>query len=292
MLKPGFIFIDKASGPSSFQIVKKLKRLTGLKSGHTGTLDPFAEGVLPIALGKATRLIEYVQSSRKGYIFTIKFGANTDSLDLTGEVVKESSACPNQEQLSNIIKKFTGKQLQQPPIFSALKVAGKAAYKYARAGEEVELKPRPIEIYSLELLEFNQDIARFNVTCSKGTYIRALARDICAELDCCGHVVFLRRTENAQPQGAKLLSSKALESISLTELESYIYEADKILTNLDSMSFSEHSAKLLKHGTKLYRNDLPFSINQVIKAKLCSKFFAVLLIKEAYIKPLKLLDNK
>ncbi len=173
-----------------------MRRLAGQKRvGHAGTLDPLAEGVLPVLLGRATRLADAVQAGRKTYVATIQLGTATETDDSEGHVIDAQPVPPlNEVLLEDTLRHFTGEILQTPPKYSALKVAGRRAYDLARAGDEVTLSPRPVTIDALELLEYFGDTVRIEVTCSKGTYIRALARDIAASLHTVGHMSALTRT--------------------------------------------------------------------------------------------------
>lgn len=195
----GFVVIDKPAGMTSHDVVSKLRRLAGQKRvGHGGTLDPMATGVLPIALGNATRLLEYLQEEdQKGYLATVRLGAATDTDDAEGQVISQAPV-PELERaaLERLLDRFRGPIAQMPPIYAAIRVDGRRLYSYARAGEEVPSVPaRPVTIELLELLDIAGDELTINVTCSKGTYIRALARDIGAALGCGAHLTALRRTQ-------------------------------------------------------------------------------------------------
>lgn len=197
----GWINLDKPTGVTSAQAVGCVKRflreMTGekVKLGHAGTLDPLAQGVLPLAVGEATKTVPYVMADEKGYDFTIRWGQGTDTLDAEGKVIVESDIRPEPSAIEAVLAQFIGKIQQMPPAFSALKVDGKRAYDLARAGKEVTLQAREIEILSLELVSIDStDEATFSCGCGKGTYIRSLARDIANVLGACGHVTMLKRT--------------------------------------------------------------------------------------------------
>lgn len=196
----GWIILDKPCGLGSTQAVGAVKRCLReagepkTKIGHGGTLDPLASGVLPIALGEATKLAGRMLDSDKSYDFTVKFGKQTDTLDAEGQVTATSPVRPPREAIERALPRFLGSIEQMPPAYSALKVGGRRAYDLARAGEEVELKARAITIRSLDLAAFEGDDATFAATVSKGTYIRSLARDIAIGLGTVGHVTMLRRT--------------------------------------------------------------------------------------------------
>lgn len=191
----GSALIDKASGWTSFDVVAKLRNITRIKKvGHAGTLDPLAEGLLILCFGKATKQTEYFQNLRKTYLATVKLGAITKTDDSEGdeEHVKSTDGITNEAILS-VINRFVGKILQTPPIFSAKKVNGKRLYKLAREEKKVEIKPVEVEIYGIGKILINMPSVQFIVECSKGTYIRSLARDIGNELGCGGYLSSLRR---------------------------------------------------------------------------------------------------
>lgn len=193
----GFLNIYKPKGMTSFDVVARLRRVTKIKQiGHTGTLDPFAVGVLPICIGKSTRLIEYLDDDKE-YLATVQFGKDTDTYDLDGTVTNTYDKKITQEDLISILDDFRGEIEQLPPIYSAIKVNGKKLYEYARNGEEVEIKPRKVFISMLELenFDFEKQEAKILVGCSKGTYIRSIAYDIGQKLNCGGYLTALERTK-------------------------------------------------------------------------------------------------
>ncbi|MDE7381130.1 MAG: tRNA pseudouridine(55) synthase TruB [Muribaculaceae bacterium] len=230
------IGIDKPLGWTSFDAVKRLRggiqrrlNVRKFKVGHAGTLDPLATGVLIICTGRATRQIEQLQNGSKEYIAKIRIGATTPSFDLETEI---DATFPydhvTREGILEILPSFTGRIMQVPPVFSAVKVDGKRAYNLARKGKEVELKAKPLEISELELMSFNRDVIELRVVCSKGTYIRALARDIGEALHTGAHLVGLRRTRvGAISENECLTIDEALKMIEECELtfpEEYIKE--------------------------------------------------------------------
>jgi tRNA pseudouridine55 synthase len=192
----GWIVLDKPIGMTSTQAVAVVKRLFSAKrAGHAGTLDPLASGGLPIALGEATKTVPFVMDGRKRYRFTVRWGEERDTDDTEGQVVKTSEARPTAESIRALLPQFTGIIEQTPPRYSAIKVQGERAYDLARDGEVVELAPRPVEIHRLDLVEqIDNDQSVFEAECGKGTYVRALARDIGRILGCFGHICALRRT--------------------------------------------------------------------------------------------------
>jgi tRNA pseudouridine55 synthase len=198
----GWLILDKPLGLTSAQCVAACKRMlrpyTGkhFKIGHGGTLDPLATGVLPIALGEATKLSGYTLNADKGYDFTIAFGAATTTQDAEGEVIATSDVRPTWAQIGAVLPRFTGPIDQVPPVYSALKVDGKRAYARARAGEVVEMATRQVTVHGLTLMPGTSDeFAHLSLRCSKGTYVRSLARDIAEALGTVGHVSMLRRTK-------------------------------------------------------------------------------------------------
>ena len=193
----GFINIDKPAEMTSFDVVAVLRRVTKIKQiGHTGTLDPFATGVLPVCIGKATKLIEYLDDDKE-YIAEVKFGADTETYDLEGQITKTYEKKINKEELSLVLKDFEGETEQYPPKYSAVKVNGRKLYEYARKGQEVEIKPRKVFISEIKLLDFDEtkQSAKIIIGCSKGTYIRSIAYDIGQKLNCGGYLTTLVRTK-------------------------------------------------------------------------------------------------
>jgi tRNA pseudouridine55 synthase len=192
----GWVVLDKPVGMSSTLAVSVVKRLFQAKrAGHAGTLDPLASGVLPIALGEATKTVPFVMEGRKVYRFTVRWGEERDTDDAEGRVIDRSTERPTAQAIAELLPRFTGQITQVPPRFSAVKIDGERAYDLARDGEVVEMAPRPVEIHRLELIETpDPDHAKFIAECGKGTYVRALARDLGRALGCLGHVIALRRT--------------------------------------------------------------------------------------------------
>jgi len=192
----GWVVLDKPIGMTSTHAVSVVKRaFAAKKAGHAGTLDPLATGVLPIALGEATKTVSFVMDGRKSYRFTVRWGQETDTDDAEGSVIATSGLRPDVEAIRAALPQFTGTIMQQPPKFSAVKIAGERAYDLAREGEAVLLEPRPIEIHRLDLVGVpDADHAELEAGCGKGTYVRALARDLGRALGTCGHVAALRRT--------------------------------------------------------------------------------------------------
>lgn len=190
----GWVNLDKPLGITSTQAIGRIRRMTNAqKLGHAGTLDPLATGILPIALGEATKTIPFVQDRDKVYQFTVAWGSATTTDDREGTVIASSDARPTRAQIEALLPRFMGEIEQIPPQFSAIKIDGQRAYDLARAGEQVDIKPRVVEVYGLTLLGMDDDSAEFELACSKGTYVRSIARDMGEILGCFGHVSALRR---------------------------------------------------------------------------------------------------
>ncbi|MER8906109.1 tRNA pseudouridine(55) synthase TruB [Mesorhizobium sp. M0854] len=192
----GWLVLDKPVGMGSTEAVSKIKWLfQAEKAGHAGTLDPLASGMLPIALGEATKTVPYVQDGAKVYRFTVAWGEERSTDDLEGPATKSSDRLPAESEVLALLSKYTGVIMQTPPQFSAIKIAGERAYDLARDGETIDIPPREVEIGRLDLVEHMADRTIFEVECGKGTYVRSLARDMGRDLGCFGHIAELRRVE-------------------------------------------------------------------------------------------------
>jgi len=191
----GWIVLDKPVGMTSTQAVSRLKRIyNAKKAGHAGTLDPLASGILPVAFGEATKTVPFVQDGEKAYLFTVQWGAETDTDDSDGKIVRTSDALPERAAIEALLPRFVGDIMQTPPQFSAIKIAGERAYDLAREGETVALQERPVTVLRLEILEHAGPETKLVMECGKGAYVRAIARDLGRLLGCFGHVTALRRT--------------------------------------------------------------------------------------------------
>jgi tRNA pseudouridine(55) synthase len=198
----GWVVLDKPVGMTSTFAVAAVKRaLNAKKAGHAGTLDPLASGILPIALGEATKTVPYVMDGRKSYVFTVAWGVETDTDDAEGKPVLATNRAPERADIEALLPQFTGSIEQVPPRFSAVKIAGERAYDLARDGEVVELKPRVVEVSRLAVVAHHADRSVIEADCGKGTYVRALARDLGRALGCLGHVAALRRTGSGHSRG-------------------------------------------------------------------------------------------
>ena len=254
----GWIILDKPVGLGSTQAVGAIKRILRTagepksKVGHGGTLDPLASGVLPIALGEATKLCGRMLDATKGYEFTIHFGEQTDTLDLEGSVVATSEERPSIEQVEAVLPSFTGNIEQIPPAYSALKIEGKPAYSRARSGEKVELKPRNVKIFDLRLIGATDDEATFSSTVSKGTYIRSLARDIAHALGTVCHISYLWRTCAGPFSLASAISLDFLEEAAKARaLTRTVLPLDAALDDIPALPVTPDQARLLRYGQQL-----------------------------------------
>jgi len=192
----GWVVLDKPVGMGSTEAVSKIKWLfQAEKAGHAGTLDPLASGMLPIALGEATKTVLYVQDGAKVYRFTVAWGEQRSTDDLEGPVTNSSDRRPAEAEVRALLPKYTGVIMQTPPQFSAIKIAGERAYDLAREGEAVDIPPREVEIGRFDILRHDGDTTLFEIECGKGTYVRSLARDMGRDLGCFGHIAELRRVE-------------------------------------------------------------------------------------------------
>ena len=244
----GFLNIYKPVEMTSHDVVSVLRRVTKIKQiGHTGTLDPFAEGVLPICIGKATRLIEYLQDDKE-YLATVQFGAATNTFDLDGEKVFTSDKKVSRDDIKEGLKSFEGEILQFPPIFSAIKVKGKKLYEYARKGEEVEIQPRKVVIENIELKNFDEELqqAQILLKCSKGTYIRSIANDLGKNLGCGGYLIKLIRTQAGK---FRVENSVRLDGI---DVESNLINPLDIL-NLPKIAVDNDDLARIKNGMPIYK---------------------------------------
>lgn len=249
----GWINLDKPEGLGSTQAVGKVRRLfDAQKVGHGGTLDPLATGILPIALGEATKTIPYCQDHIKVYSFAACWGEQRNTDDAEGEVIATSPVRPMEEQIRAILPRFTGEIEQVPPKFSAIKIDGERAYDLARDGEDIELAARTVYIEHIEIIEFNAEAPRFRVVCGKGTYIRSLVRDMALALGTVGYIRDLRR-EAVGPLTQKTAISleKLQELADSARLEEALLPVETVLADIPALALSTQEAARLKNGQAL-----------------------------------------
>lgn len=244
----GWIALDKPLGLTSTQAVGKVRRiLNAAKIGHGGTLDPLATGILPIALGEATKTIPYIQDHLKTYTFTVQWGERRTTDDFEGAVIATSPVRPARAEIEAVLPRFTGEIMQVPPQFSAIKIDGERAYDIARDGEQVNLQPRPVYIESLEIIDVSGDDATFCCVCGKGTYIRSLGRDMAQSLGTAGFISALRR-DCVGPLGPEnAISLEKLEEIQ----DSALLPVETVLDGIPALQLNQQEAVRLKNGQKL-----------------------------------------
>ncbi|QQG35521.1 MAG: tRNA pseudouridine(55) synthase TruB [Micavibrio aeruginosavorus] len=249
----GWINLDKPQGLGSTQAVGKVRRLfDAQKVGHGGTLDPLATGVLPIALGEATKTIPYCQDHIKIYTFSACWGEERDTDDAEGSIIATSPVRPSRAQIEAILPRFTGEISQIPPRFSAIKVEGERAYDLARDGEEVILDPRPVYIESLELTDFTDKNPYFRAVCGKGTYMRSLVRDMAKALGTVGHIRNLRREAVGPLTQKNAISLEKLEELAdSARLEEALLPVETVLADIPALALNAQEAARLKNGQPL-----------------------------------------
>ena len=254
----GWLILDKPQGLTSNQALGWLKRLYNPKKvGHAGTLDPLATGVLPIAFGEATKTVAHVVDCEKTYDFTIRWGIETDTDDAEGQPVRTSDARPGREAIEAALPPFVGDIMQVPPCYSAIKVEGERAYDLARDGEAVELEPRLVSVYELEIEEtISPELTRLICACGKGTYVRSIARDLGRALGCYGHIAALRRTSVGPFDEENAISLEKLEDLSNSAdgygaLMSVIAPVETALDGIPALAVSGDDAARLKRGQSI-----------------------------------------
>ena len=250
----GWLILDKPVGPSSSGCVGKIRWLTKAeKVGHGGTLDPLASGVLPIALGEATKTQAYAMDGHKTYEFTARWGESTSTDDAEGDITATSDVRPSRLEIEQALPAFTGRITQVPPVYSAIKVDGERAYKRARRDEDVVIQPREVDVVALRLIDIpDADHASFEMVCGKGTYVRALVRDLALHLGCEGHIRRLRRTAVGSFSIEKAVSLQAFEENegenTAALLAQYLLPGETGLDAIPALALTEQEARRLKQG--------------------------------------------
>ena len=251
----GVLLLDKPLGFSSNQALQKVKWLyQAAKAGHTGSLDPLATGLLPICLGEATKFSHYLLDADKSYRALIRLGSTTTTADAEGEVLTRSEVHVDQDQLESVLKSFVGDIVQVPPMYSALKHAGKALYEYARAGVDIERKGREVTIHQIMLERFEGELLEIVVTCSKGTYIRTLAEDIGAALGCGAHLAGLRRLTTAHLKLENAVTIEQLEAMAPEARDALLLPVDVTIDDLPQVTVDAESAFYLKRGQYVWKS--------------------------------------
>ncbi len=250
----GWIVLDKPVGMTSTQAVARIKRAThAQRVGHGGTLDPLASGILPIALGEATKTVSYAMDARKTYRFTLRWGQATETDDAEGEIIAESDVRPDPKAILAALPAFFGEIIQMPPQYSAIKINGERAYDLARAGDDPEMAPRTIQIEEIRLLRvIDHDHAEFEVTCGKGAYMRALARDIAVALGTVGHVAALRRLNVGPFTLDDAVTLEAIDQAAQGEsAATMILPVERALDDIPALDLTETEAQRLRHGQSI-----------------------------------------
>lgn len=294
----GWVVFDKPHGMGSTEAVSKIRWLYNAdKAGHAGTLDPLASGMLPIALGEATKTVPYVMDGAKIYVFTVTWGQERKTDDLEGDVTQVSDTRPSRAEIEALLPNYTGLIMQTPPQFSAIRIGGERAYDLARDGESVDIPAREVEIGSITLVSMpDADHAEFEVECGKGTYVRSLARDFGRDLGCFGHVSHLRRVEVSPFAEQAMVTLEMLEAAhgatdaggeaDLSSLDALLVGTEAALEGLPHVAVSEDAAQKLRLGNSiiLRGRDAPAEADDAY-ATLRGKLVAIGAVEAGMFKP-------
>ena len=280
----GIIIINKHKGCTSHDIVYQVKKMTNQKVGHTGTLDPMATGVLPLLIGKGTLCSKYLINHDKIYEVKLQLGKRTDTLDAEGKVVEEkmvSKSILEELNVKKVLLTFLGKQEQFPPIYSAIKVNGKKLYEYARMGKTVEIKPRQIEIYKIELnnIELEEKTICFTVSCSKGTYIRSLCEQIAVKLGTIGYMCDLKRLQVGDFNISDSITLEELQN-NQDDIKEYIIPIERLFQNNGSIELTDKKLQLFLNGVQLTMDKQ----DGIYKIYNNNKFIGIGIIKNSLLK--------
>ena len=291
----GWVVLDKPAGLGSTTAVSIVRRLfNAQKAGHAGTLDPAASGVLPIALGEATKTIPYVMDGEKRYAFTVRFGQATDTDDAEGSIIAETDVLPSKEEVLKVLPLFIGEIEQIPPKYSAIHVDGKRAYDLARNQQEVVLQPRRIRVDNLRLIEpFDARNACFEVDCGKGTYVRSLARDIAEKVGSLGHVTSLRRLKCAKFSTENAFLLEYLRSIEhSSNWTGVLLPVETVLDDIPALAVTREQAAKLSNGNFLPTSFFPdVPAVEVFQAKLDNRLIALVRVRDEMIRPVRLINQ-
>lgn len=297
----GWMAIDKPSGITAAKVVARVKRaLNAAKAGHGGTLDPLATGILPIALGEATKTASFAMDSRKTYAFEVTWGAATDTDDSDGAVIRSSPRRPEKTAIEAMLSRFTGRIQQVPPDYSAIKVDGQRAYDLARAQKELNLAPRTVEVCRFALTSMaDTDHARFEVDCGKGTYIRALVRDLAQALGTEGHISALRRTRCGPFSENRAISLETLEVLGHKAAASeYLLPVKTVLDDIPALALTDEEARRMSLGQAIAlwpvvkRKPLTgLDEGQAVQALCGERLIAVAEVGNGMIRPVRVLNH-
>ena len=285
----GWLNLDKPLGLTSTQAIGRVRRiLNAQKLGHAGTLDPLATGVLPIALGEATKTIPFAQDADKIYTFTVSWGEARNTDDCEGEVIATSDSRPTEADIRALIPRFSGRIQQIPPQFSAIKIDGERAYNLARAGEAVEIQPREVIVHSLALTAITTDSASFEMECSKGTYVRSIARDMGQILGCFGHISVLRRTAVGGFTEESAISLDAFEKMVLSSSpDQVLMPVETVLDDIPALAMTASEISRVRQGQTLSFIARP-DYDRLVKAGVAEGVDLVLAVANG--KPLALMN--
>ncbi len=282
----GIINVLKPPHMTSHDVVGYLRRLLKTKKvGHTGTLDPMAAGVLPICIGNATKVSQFLLNDSKVYRCELTLGYNTDTQDRWGKVVKEGKVEVTQEEINSVFDEFKGQILQQPPMYSALKYQGRKLYELAREGKTIEREARKITIHELTILDIQGDKILFDVYCSKGTYVRSLCEDIGNRLNSGGHMSFLLRTASGRFKVEETVTLETLQSLQVEDIEkNYLFPMDYPLLEMSSVHIKPNSVKYLLNGNNMLCKNIlrhdPMRENEHVRIYAEEKFMAIGIVKK------------
>ena len=296
-IKSGWIIVNKEVGMTSAMVVNKIKRVLKVtKAGHAGTLDPLASGVLPIALGEATKTMSFAMNSNKSYEFDIKWGAATDTDDLEGKIVAESNIRPLKNDIINILPKFTGIIKQKPPAYSAIKINGVRSYKLARNSIISDIPEREVYIKEISLVKYiNKDSARLKIECGKGVYVRSLARDMARVLNTHGHVVYLNRL-SVGPFFHKdsILLADIANLVDKATISKAIKPISFVLDDIPAIDITSDEATLISRGQKVFIEDLVLeegTYNKEVYITSNNAPIALARVENKYIHPFRVFNN-
>lgn len=298
----GWIVIDKPSGMNSTKAVSITKKLTKAKKvGHAGTLDPMASGILPVALGEATKAVQLLMNAKKTYIFTITFGSATDTDDADGKIIATTEKIPYKEKIISALPSFIGEIEQVPPTYSAIKLQGKRSYDLARKGKSPELKARTVIIYDLKLINSqSNNLYTFEMNCGKGTYVRSVARDLARKLDSLGHVSMLRRGKVGPFSEKNAISLEKLENmvhIMPPPADEKIIETGVVLPveaaldDIPVLQVSDFSAYRLKTGRSVLIEDMGTNKDGTIYVLNKNKIVAIARLEKNFVKPVRVFNH-
>jgi len=296
----GWINLDKPLDVTSTQAVGRVRRALGAqKAGHAGTLDPLATGILPIALGEATKTVPYAMDADKVYRFEVEFGKETDTCDREGEVITTSDVRPSAEQIEAVLPEFTGEISQVPPKFSAIKINGERAYDLARYGEEVKLEARTVDVFELRLIEMPDEAhAVFEAETGKGFYVRSFARDLGVRLETVAHISMLRRARVGNFDESYAISLESLEALGHSARHSEtLLPCETALDDIPALAITEVEARRLKQGQPIAalpvlsrQSDLDIEQGDVVAAMSFDRLVALAEVQGGEIRPSRVLN--